>query len=44
LKSRATAAAWATWNRSEAYTVGLEEEVMLLDPERWALAHRVPGR
>jgi glutamate---cysteine ligase / carboxylate-amine ligase len=23
---------WAEWNRSQAYTVGIEEEVMLLDP------------
>jgi carboxylate-amine ligase len=30
---------WAEWNRSEPYTVGMEEEVMLLEPGSWALAH-----
>jgi carboxylate-amine ligase len=38
----ATAASWARWHPSAAYTVGLEEEVMLLDAEHaWALARRV---
>ena len=32
--------AWAAWQPSEAYTVGIEEEVMLLDPADWALAQR----
>jgi carboxylate-amine ligase len=32
---------WAQWRPSAAYTVGIEEEVMLLDPEDWSLAHRV---
>jgi carboxylate-amine ligase len=33
---------WADWTRSEAYTLGVEEEVMLLDPTNdWALAHRI---
>jgi carboxylate-amine ligase len=31
---------WAAWQPSAAYTVGLEEEVMLLDPEDWSLAQR----
>jgi carboxylate-amine ligase len=33
--------AWALWNRSsEAWTVGVEEEVMLLDPVTWQPASR----
>jgi carboxylate-amine ligase len=33
---------WAQWNDSESYTVGVEEEVMLLDPEGdWPLAQRI---
>ena len=33
---------WAEWNTGGApWTVGLEEEVMLLDPRDWALASRV---
>ncbi len=33
---------WAEWHRSRAYSIGVEEEVMLLDPaDRWALARRV---
>lgn len=33
---------WAFWEPSASYTVGLEEEVMLLDAEHdWALARRV---
>jgi carboxylate-amine ligase len=35
-----TAAQWAAWQPSAPYSVGLEEEVMLLDPETWALAPR----
>ena len=31
---------WAAWQPSTPYTVGLEEEVMLLDPETWELAQR----
>jgi carboxylate-amine ligase len=31
---------WAAWQSSEPYTVGLEEEVMLLDPADWSLAQR----
>jgi carboxylate-amine ligase len=31
---------WAAWQPSVPYTVGLEEEVMLLDPEDWSLAQR----
>jgi glutamate---cysteine ligase / carboxylate-amine ligase len=35
---------WARWNADPArpaWTVGIEEEVMLLDPGSWALAHRI---
>jgi glutamate---cysteine ligase / carboxylate-amine ligase len=35
---------WAEWQADHsrtAWTVGLEEEVMLLDPESWELAHRL---
>jgi carboxylate-amine ligase len=33
--------AWALWNRSsDAWTVGIEEEVMLLDPVSWMPASR----
>jgi len=34
---------WATWNETaaaQAWTVGVEEEIMLLDPADWRLAHR----
>jgi carboxylate-amine ligase len=37
-------AAWATWKGGapgEAYTMGIEEEVMLLDPRDWSLAQRI---
>ena len=36
-------AQWAEWNPSaQPYTIGVEEEVMLLDPARdWALAQRI---
>ena len=36
--------AWAEWNpaaQSAPWTVGLEEEVMLLDPRDWSLASRL---
>jgi glutamate---cysteine ligase / carboxylate-amine ligase len=36
--------AWAAWSPEAAeapWTVGIEEEVMLLDPESWALAHQL---
>ena len=35
---------WAQWSEqgaAEPWTVGIEEEVMLLDPEDWALASRI---
>ncbi len=38
------APAWATWAEPHelgTYTVGIEEEVMLLDATSWALAHRI---
>src|ERR1700710_256698 len=31
---------WSAWQPSAPYTVGLEEEVMLLDPVDWTLAQR----
>jgi carboxylate-amine ligase len=31
---------WSAWQASTPYTVGVEEEVMLLDPEDWSLAQR----
>jgi carboxylate-amine ligase len=40
----ATAPAWAKWappHELGTYTVGIEEEVMLLDETSWALAHRI---
>jgi glutamate---cysteine ligase / carboxylate-amine ligase len=33
--------AWARWKVSEPFTVGVEEEVMLLDPADWTLAQQV---
>jgi carboxylate-amine ligase len=39
-----TSPAWARWaapHEDGAYTVGIEEEVMLLDQLTWALAHRI---
>ena len=41
LASRLSAPAWAHWNALGAYTVGIEEEVMLLDPAGWSLAQRI---
>jgi carboxylate-amine ligase len=33
---------WADWSASEAYTLGVEEEVMLLEPaDEWSLAQRI---
>jgi glutamate---cysteine ligase / carboxylate-amine ligase len=32
---------WAQWTDSDAYTLGVEEEVMLLDPSDWSLAQEV---
>ena len=32
---------WAEWQSGEAYTLGVEEEVMLLDPADWSLAQRI---
>ncbi len=42
--SAGPAPAWATWAPPHglgSYTVGIEEEVMLLDATSWALAHRI---
>jgi carboxylate-amine ligase len=40
MPTRATVVPWALWRPSTPYSVGLEEEVMLLDPETWTLAPR----
>jgi glutamate---cysteine ligase / carboxylate-amine ligase len=42
-RDTAAQAQWAEWNSgARPYTVGVEEEVMLLDPRReWALAQRI---
>ncbi|MGI8413100.1 MAG: carboxylate-amine ligase [Solirubrobacteraceae bacterium] len=39
--SASTLPRWADWHRSDPYTVGIEEEVMLLDPGDWSLAQRI---
>jgi glutamate---cysteine ligase / carboxylate-amine ligase len=39
--SEATLPAWAEWTPSRPYSIGIEEEVMLLDPRDWSLAHRM---
>jgi glutamate---cysteine ligase / carboxylate-amine ligase len=42
--SRGELPAWARWDADPerpAWTIGLEEEVMLLDPGDWMLAHRI---
>jgi carboxylate-amine ligase len=38
-----TTPAWAEWKGTEhpPYTVGVEEEVMLVEPHGWSLAHRI---
>jgi carboxylate-amine ligase len=40
LVSSSTAPRWARWNgeRDQPYTVGVEEELMLLDPVNWSLS------
>jgi carboxylate-amine ligase len=40
LPGRSEGPEWAEWNPSRPYTVGIEEEVMFLDPRDWALAQR----
>jgi len=32
---------WATWKRGHEYTLGVEEEVMLLNPHDWSLAQQM---
>ena len=32
---------WAAWNRGHEYTVGAEEEIMLLNPHDWSLAQQI---
>ena len=42
IASSAPVRTWAHWNgrpRESQYTVGIEEEAMLLDPDGWMLAH-----
>ncbi|HEY5318130.1 MAG TPA: YbdK family carboxylate-amine ligase [Solirubrobacteraceae bacterium] len=39
--STSTLAGWAEWGASTPYTIGIEEEVMLLDPHDWSLAQRI---
>jgi carboxylate-amine ligase len=39
--NQSTVVEWAAWSSSAPYSVGIEEEVMLLDPQDWALAHRI---
>jgi carboxylate-amine ligase len=39
--SDAALPAWAEWHPSAAYSIGIEEEVMLLDPEDFSLAQCV---
>jgi len=42
--SARTGPAWADWAGAHAlgpYTIGVEEEAMLLDPRTWGLAHRI---
>jgi carboxylate-amine ligase len=39
LAARRTRPDWAQWHPSRPYTVGIEEEIMLLDPADWGLAH-----
>ena len=44
MKRNVVLPAWARWNADPerpAWTVGIEEEVMLLDPEDWSLAYRI---
>lgn len=36
-----TVPAWAGWSPSAPYSVGIEEEVMMLDPGDWSLAQRI---
>src|ERR1700744_655225 len=31
---------WAQWSASKPYSIGIEEEVMLLEPDDWGLAYR----
>jgi carboxylate-amine ligase len=36
-----SAAAWARWADTAPFTLGIEEEVMILDPETWGLAQAI---
>ncbi|HLM50344.1 MAG TPA: YbdK family carboxylate-amine ligase [Solirubrobacteraceae bacterium] len=37
----ATRPDWAAWNASTPFTLGVEEEIMMLDPSDWTLAQRI---
>lgn len=39
-QGQSTLAEWAEWKSTAPYSVGIEEEVMLLDPGDWSLAQR----
>ena len=41
LTARPPRPAWAAWRASTPYTVGVEEEVMLLHPDDWRLAQEI---
>jgi carboxylate-amine ligase len=34
---------WSQWNPSSSYSLGIEEELMILDPSDWSLASRTEG-
>ncbi len=36
-----SAPAWADWAQTAAYTLGVEEEIMMLDPRTWGLAQAI---
>jgi carboxylate-amine ligase len=43
-RASASTGEWWRWRSSDAtkaYSVGIEEEAMLLDPQSWSLAHRI---
>ncbi|MBA2764398.1 MAG: hypothetical protein H0U42_06890, partial [Thermoleophilaceae bacterium] len=39
--SQRTAPDWAVWQPSVPYSLGAEEEVMLLNPHNWSLAQAI---
>jgi carboxylate-amine ligase len=36
-----SAPAWASWTETTPFTLGIEEEVMILDPDTWGLAQAI---